>query len=92
MKLLEHVVGIRETTLAEDHPDRLASQHALGSAYHSQRAGQGGREAAGARRWDLRNDAGRGPPESVGITARPCYCVSGQRAGQRGREAAGARR
>jgi hypothetical protein len=31
--LLEHVVKVRETTLAETHPDRLASQHALASAY-----------------------------------------------------------
>ena len=92
VKLLEHVVGIRETTLAEDHPDRLASQHALGSGVSFQRAGQGGREAAGARRWDPRNDAGGGPPESVGITARPWFCVSGQQAGQGGREAARARR
>ena len=29
VSLLEHVVEIREQTLAEDHPDRLASQHVL---------------------------------------------------------------
>ncbi|TLS22645.1 uncharacterized protein PpBr36_05749 [Pyricularia pennisetigena] len=34
-KLLEHVVRIRETTLAEDHPDRLASQHSLARAYEA---------------------------------------------------------
>jgi hypothetical protein len=31
--LLEHVVEVQETTLAETHPDRLASQHALALAY-----------------------------------------------------------
>ena len=31
--LLEHVVKVKETTLAETHPDRLASQHALALAY-----------------------------------------------------------
>jgi len=31
--LIEPVVKILETTLAEDHPDRLASQHMLASAY-----------------------------------------------------------
>jgi tetratricopeptide (TPR) repeat protein len=31
--LLEHVVKVRETTLAETHPSRLASQHALAGAY-----------------------------------------------------------
>jgi hypothetical protein len=31
--LLEQVVEIRQTTLAADHPDRLASQHALAGAY-----------------------------------------------------------
>jgi tetratricopeptide (TPR) repeat protein len=35
MELLEHVVKIRETTLAEAHRDRLASQHALALAYRS---------------------------------------------------------
>ena len=33
--LLEQVVKIRETTLAETHPDRLASQHALAGAYEA---------------------------------------------------------
>ncbi|ATZ48853.1 hypothetical protein BCIN_04g00730 [Botrytis cinerea B05.10] len=33
--LLEQVVKIRQTTLAEDHPDRLASQHVLASAYRA---------------------------------------------------------
>jgi len=33
MELLEHVVNIRETTLAKAHPNRLASQHALAIAY-----------------------------------------------------------
>jgi tetratricopeptide (TPR) repeat protein len=33
VELLEHVVAIREKTLAVNHPDRLASQHALGIAY-----------------------------------------------------------
>jgi hypothetical protein len=31
--LLEHVVKVEETTLAETYPDRLASQHALVGAY-----------------------------------------------------------
>ena len=33
VKLLEHVVAIREHSLAEDHPSRLVSQHALAGAY-----------------------------------------------------------
>ncbi|OCL01599.1 TPR-like protein [Glonium stellatum] len=33
VKLLEHVVKTRETTLPETHPNRLASQHNLASAY-----------------------------------------------------------
>ena len=33
--LLEHVVQVRETTLAENHPDRLASQHVLVGAYEA---------------------------------------------------------
>ncbi|KAF2625473.1 hypothetical protein BU25DRAFT_473452 [Macroventuria anomochaeta] len=33
VKLLEHVVKIKETTLDERHPSRLASQHALAIAY-----------------------------------------------------------
>ncbi|KAM0157263.1 hypothetical protein ACHAPG_004757, partial [Botrytis cinerea] len=33
--LLEQVVKIQETTLAEDHPNRLASQHTLASAYEA---------------------------------------------------------
>jgi tetratricopeptide (TPR) repeat protein len=33
--LLEQVVKIHKTTLAEDHPDRLASQHELGIAYQA---------------------------------------------------------
>ncbi|PKS12989.1 hypothetical protein jhhlp_000330 [Lomentospora prolificans] len=32
---LEHVVAIRETTLAEDHPSRLTSQHHLAYAYQA---------------------------------------------------------
>ncbi|KAH7463994.1 hypothetical protein FOMA001_g17758 [Fusarium oxysporum f. sp. matthiolae] len=35
VKLLEHVVTIKETTLAKKHPDRLASQHALATAYRA---------------------------------------------------------
>ncbi|RKK71126.1 hypothetical protein BFJ69_g11286 [Fusarium oxysporum] len=35
MKLLEHVVAVKETTLAENHPDRLASQHTLAMAYET---------------------------------------------------------
>jgi hypothetical protein len=31
------VVTIQENTLAEEHPDRLASQHALASAYEANR-------------------------------------------------------
>jgi tetratricopeptide (TPR) repeat protein len=31
--LLEHVIKVRKTTLAETHPDRLASQHELARAY-----------------------------------------------------------
>ncbi|KAM3088918.1 hypothetical protein ACMFMG_000539 [Clarireedia jacksonii] len=33
--LLEYIVKIRETTLAEDHPHRLASQHELAIAYQA---------------------------------------------------------
>lgn len=33
--LLEQVVKIKETTLAEDHPNQLASQHALALAYQA---------------------------------------------------------
>ena len=32
---LEHVVAVEKETLAEDHPDRLASQHALARAYRA---------------------------------------------------------
>jgi tetratricopeptide (TPR) repeat protein len=35
--LLEQVVKIREQTLAEDHPSRLASQHVLAMAYEANR-------------------------------------------------------
>jgi hypothetical protein len=35
--LLEHVVAVEEKVLAEDHPDRLASQHGLARAYHADR-------------------------------------------------------
>jgi hypothetical protein len=35
VELLEHVVRVRETTLAEDHPDRLTSQHELAIAYQT---------------------------------------------------------
>lgn len=35
LEVLEHVVTIREKTLAEDHPDRLGSQHALALAYQA---------------------------------------------------------
>jgi tetratricopeptide (TPR) repeat protein len=35
VSLLEQVVKIREQTLTEDHPDRLASQHALAIAYEA---------------------------------------------------------
>jgi hypothetical protein len=35
VSVLEHVVTIRKQTLAEDHPDRLTSQHALASAYQA---------------------------------------------------------
>lgn len=33
--VLENVVAIREKTLAEDHPDRLASQYELAMAYRA---------------------------------------------------------
>ncbi|KAF5269078.1 hypothetical protein FOXYS1_10 [Fusarium oxysporum] len=33
VKLLEHVVAVRTTALAENHPDRLTSQHALAMVY-----------------------------------------------------------
>lgn len=33
VELLEHVVKVEETTLAETHPDRLVSQHALVGVY-----------------------------------------------------------
>ncbi|KAH7304540.1 P-loop containing nucleoside triphosphate hydrolase protein [Stachybotrys elegans] len=35
VELLQHVVKVQETTLAENHPDRLASQHALAIAYRA---------------------------------------------------------
>jgi hypothetical protein len=35
VRLLEHVVAIRERVLAEDHPSRLASQHQLACAYQA---------------------------------------------------------
>ena len=35
VQLLEHVVKIKERTLAEDHPSRLSSQHALAGAYRA---------------------------------------------------------
>ncbi|EGE09000.1 TPR repeat protein [Trichophyton equinum CBS 127.97] len=35
VQLREHVVKVRETTLAKDHPNRLASQHALAGAYEA---------------------------------------------------------
>ena len=35
VRLLERVYQVREKILAEDHPDRLASQHALAIAYES---------------------------------------------------------
>jgi tetratricopeptide (TPR) repeat protein len=35
VSLLEQVVKIREQTLAEDHPDRLTSQHELAGAYRA---------------------------------------------------------
>ncbi|KAH7471767.1 hypothetical protein FOMA001_g13759 [Fusarium oxysporum f. sp. matthiolae] len=35
VNLLKHVVTVRETTLAENHPDRLASQHELAGAYQA---------------------------------------------------------
>jgi hypothetical protein len=35
--LLEYVVKVHKTSLAETHPDRLASQHALAVAYDANR-------------------------------------------------------
>ncbi|KAI7759545.1 hypothetical protein LZL87_014396 [Fusarium oxysporum] len=35
VKLLEHVVKVQETTLAENYPSRLASQHTLAGAYEA---------------------------------------------------------
>ena len=35
VQLLEHVVKIQETTLSEDHPDRLASEYDLAGAYQA---------------------------------------------------------
>ncbi|RKK64704.1 hypothetical protein BFJ69_g16600 [Fusarium oxysporum] len=35
VKLLEHVVKVQGATLAENHPSRLASQHALAGAYQA---------------------------------------------------------
>jgi Tetratricopeptide repeat len=33
VKLLEQVIAVQEKVVAEDHPSRLASQHALAMAY-----------------------------------------------------------
>lgn len=33
LELLEHIVALRERTLSEEHPDRLASQHEYTIAY-----------------------------------------------------------
>ncbi|RKK81566.1 hypothetical protein BFJ68_g17607, partial [Fusarium oxysporum] len=35
VELLEHVVAVQETALAENHPDRLATQHELAGAYQA---------------------------------------------------------
>jgi tetratricopeptide (TPR) repeat protein len=35
IKLLERVVAMRAEVLAEDHPDRLASQHVLATVYQA---------------------------------------------------------
>ena len=35
VELLEHIVKVRKTTLAEMHPDQLASQHELADAYEA---------------------------------------------------------
>ncbi|KAF2993765.1 hypothetical protein E8E13_001931 [Curvularia kusanoi] len=35
VELLQHVVGVKEKTLSPEHPDRLASQHALARAYQA---------------------------------------------------------
>jgi tetratricopeptide (TPR) repeat protein len=35
VKLLKHVVTVRKSTLGKEHPDRLASQHALALAYEA---------------------------------------------------------
>ena len=35
MQLLEHIVKVRQQTLAETHPSRLASQHELAGAYQA---------------------------------------------------------
>jgi cytochrome c-type biogenesis protein CcmH/NrfG len=35
VELLEHVVAVQEKTLAEEHPDQLASQHVLASTYQA---------------------------------------------------------
>ena len=33
--MLEYVVAVQERTLAEEHPNRLSSQHELASAYRA---------------------------------------------------------
>jgi hypothetical protein len=40
VKLLEHVVAMKKKTLAEEHPDRLATQHDLAIAYKADRQRQ----------------------------------------------------
>jgi len=70
IRLLELVVTVRERTLAEDHPDRLASQHALAGAYESDgqvtfRGGSDRVVAAGHRRGKSASQPARLDPKSA---------------------------
>ncbi|KAK5108449.1 hypothetical protein LTR85_004724 [Meristemomyces frigidus] len=59
VRLLEHVVAIRERVLAEDHPSRLASQHTLAGAY----------DASNQEKRSIASDASMNKQRHSGVTA-----------------------